>query len=163
MGPTDFIGGRGEAIAFAHLARICREFRQVPFFWPCYLGEKAETFDYYVELVDAGAITPYFFVQVKTTTKLLTRTQEPPRLRIEVPASDLQRMLRHPAPTYIVGIDERTDRAYIVVVFGGMTEAISSITTAHELTVSTLKCLWDEVLDFWQGRDMVRVASAFTN
>ena len=66
MGNADFIGGRGEAIAFARLTKVCRD-DDVPFFWPHYLGEKSQTFDYLVELVDAGESTPYFFVQVKKT------------------------------------------------------------------------------------------------
>lgn len=66
MGPADFIGGRGEAIAYACLSRVCRR-GDLPYFWPHYLGEKCETFDFLVELVDAGEKTPFFFVQVKGT------------------------------------------------------------------------------------------------
>jgi hypothetical protein len=84
MGIADFIGGRGEAIAFARLTQICRDDVELPYFWPHYLGEKAQTFDFLVELVDAGEKTPFFFVQVKTTRKELTKSQTPPRLRVEV-------------------------------------------------------------------------------
>src|SRR5438309_4932441 len=59
MGITDFIGGRGEAIAFARLARVCRTNADVPYFWPHYLGEKCESFDFLVELVDAGDKTVF--------------------------------------------------------------------------------------------------------
>ena len=55
MGLADFIGGRGEAIAFARLARIWRTDADLPSFSPRYLGEKGQTFDFLVELVDAGA------------------------------------------------------------------------------------------------------------
>jgi hypothetical protein len=45
-----------------------------------------------------------------------------------------------------------------------MAEAIPSITTAHELNNGeTLKRLWEEVRDFWQGRDMRRAVSSFVN
>src|SRR4051794_25785823 len=88
MGIADFIGGRGEAIAFARLSQVCRE-DDLPYFWPHYLGEKCETFDFLVELVDAGERTPFFFVQVKATRKEYTRTQLPPRLRAEVSEKDV--------------------------------------------------------------------------
>ena len=50
MGIADFIGGRGEAIAFMRLARIWRDDVDQPYFWPRYLGEKGKLF----ELLQAG-------------------------------------------------------------------------------------------------------------
>jgi hypothetical protein len=163
MGISDFIGGRGEAIAFARLARVCRTDADLPYFWPHYLGEKYETFDLLVELVDAGEKTPFFFVQVRATRKEFTRTQTPPRLRIEVSEKDVRRMVAYPAPTYVVGVHEEEERAFLVSVHGTMAEAIPSITTAHELTCETLRRLWEEVREFWQGREMSRAASFFLN
>ncbi len=145
MGISDFLGGRGEAIAFARLTKICRTDAELPYFWPHFLGEKCETFDFLVELIDAGEKTPFFFVQVKTTRTEFTRTQTPPRLQVKVPEKDIRRMVAYPAPTYVVGVHEDEERAFIVSVHGTMSEAIPSITTAHELTGDTLRRLWDEV------------------
>jgi hypothetical protein len=163
MGISDFIGGRGEAIAFARLARVCRTDADLPYFWPHYLGEKCETFDFLVELVDAGEKTPFFFVQVRATRKKYTRTQTPPRLRIELSEKDVRRMVAYPAPTYVVGVQEDEERAFIISVHGVMAEGISSITTAHELTCETLKRLWYEVREFWHGHEMTRTVSSFLN
>jgi hypothetical protein len=163
MGITDFIGGRGEAIAFARLARVCRTDTDLPYFWPHYLGEKCATFDFLVELVDAGERTPFFFVQVKATRKDYTKAQTAPRLRVEVSATDVRRMVAYPAPTYVIGVHEDEERAFLISVHGAMGEAIPSITTAHELTCDTLQRLWEEVRDFWQGREMSRSASFFLN
>ncbi len=44
-----------------------------------------------------------------------------------------------------------------------MSEAVPSITTAHELTADTLRRLWDEVRDVWLAREMVRSTSSFLN
>ncbi len=162
MGITDFIGGRGEAIAYLSLSRICRA-GDTPYFWPHYLGEKCPTFDFLVELVDAGERTPFFFVQVKSSRKDYTKTQTPRRLRVEVSDGDVRRMSAFPAPTYVVGVHEKDERAYIVSVHGDMREAIASLSTEHELTCETLKMLWDEVCEFWQSRDMTRTASRFVN
>lgn len=163
MGITDVIGGRGEAIAFARLARVCRSDADLPYFWPHYLGDKCQTFDFLVELVETGEKTPFFFVQVKATRKEYTKTQPAPRLRVEVAEKDIRRMVAYPAPTYVVGVHEKEERAFIISVHGAMAEAISSITTAHELTCETLQRLWEEVRAFWQERDMTRLASSFLN
>src|SRR5437870_4892851 len=114
MGITDFIGGRGEAIAFARLARVCRTDTELPYFWPHYLGEKCETFDFLVELVDADERTPFFFVQVKSTRKKFAKTQR--RLRVEVSEYDVRRMVAFPAPTYVVGVHEDEERAFVISV-----------------------------------------------
>jgi hypothetical protein len=99
MGITDVIGGRGEAIAFARLTKSCRSDSDLPYFWPHFLGEKCDTFDFLVALIDAGEKTPFFFVQVKTTRKEFTKSQTPPRLRVEVSEKDIRRMVAYPAPT----------------------------------------------------------------
>jgi hypothetical protein len=163
VGIGDFIGGRGEAIAFTRLVRLCRADTDLPYFWPHYLGQKSQTFDFLVELVDAGETTPFFFVQVKSTRKGFTRTQKPKRLRVEVSERDVLRMVAYPAPTYVVGVHTDEERAFIISVHGSMSEGISSITTEHELTCETLKRLWDEVLAFWRSRDMTRPTSTFLN
>src|SRR5262245_52225573 len=137
MGVADFIGGRGEAIAFARLARICRTDADLPYFWPHYLGEKFENFDFLFELVASAARPPFFFVQVKNTRKEFTKTQKPPRLRVEISEKDIRRMVAYPAPTYVVGVHEDEERAFIISVHGVMADAIPSITTAHELTGET--------------------------
>src|SRR3982750_4125828 len=116
MGIADFLGGRGGAIAFERLAQFCRPDADLPYFWPHYLGEKCETFDFLVELIDAGEKTPFFFVQVKTTRKEFTRTQTPPRLRVEVSEKDIRRMVAYPAPTYVVGVHADEERAFIISV-----------------------------------------------
>ena len=102
-------------------------------------------------------------MQVKTTRKDYTRTQNPPRLRVEISEEDICQMVAFPAPTYIIGVQEREERAFVISVHEGMNEAMPSITTAHELNGSTLLRLWEEVRGFWQGRDMRRTTSSFHN
>jgi hypothetical protein len=162
MGKSDFIGGRGEAIAYTRLTAICRR-NDTPYFLPHYLGAKCPTFDFLVELVDAGRQTPFFFVQVKATRKWLTVTHVPPRLQVGVSGEDVRRMAAYPAPTYVVGVQEREERAFVISVHRGMSESISSMTTGHELNRVTLRRLWDEVRGFWRGRGMARERSAFAN
>jgi hypothetical protein len=163
MDTADIIGRRGEFIAVTCLTREYRTDSNVPYFWPHYLGEKNETFDFFVELLGAGVKTPFFLVQVKGTRKAFTRGQSPPRLRVGVTKKDVCRMVAYPAPTYVIGVHEMEERAFIVSVHGSMAKALPSITTAHELTAETLRRLWEEVNAFWEVRDMSRSSSSFLN
>jgi hypothetical protein len=113
-----------------------------------------------VELVEAGDKTPYFFAQVKSTRKGYNAKK---RLRVEVPKDDVVKMVAYPAPTYVIGIDEKQEKAYIVAVVAGMSKKISSLSTAHQLNCATLKLLWDEVRDHWKDKDMEQQKSAFAN
>jgi Domain of unknown function (DUF4365) len=163
MGKADHIGSRGEAIAYTHLSRICRVDSDLPYFEPRHLGEKARTFDFLVELVDAEETPHFFFVQVKTTRNDFTKNQDPPRLRVEVSEGDVRRMVECPVPTYVVGVHEVSERSFLIGVHGEMSGTIPSISTAHELSPDTLKKLWNEVREFWQARDMAQAASFFKN
>ena len=59
MSTQDDIGSRGEFLFGALIMNFCD--RDLPFFRPRYLGEKARTLDFLVELVDAGDRTLFFF------------------------------------------------------------------------------------------------------
>ena len=72
-------------------------------------------------------------------------------------------MVAFPAPTYVVGVHEEEERAFIVSVHGTMSEAIPSITTAHELNGETLSRLWDEVREFWRAWEREQKMSWFEN
>jgi hypothetical protein len=126
-----------------------------------FLGEKCPTFDYLVELVDSGPRQLFFFVQVKATREGYTKKHKLQRLKVRVTADDVQKMARYPAPTYVVGVDERDERAFIVCVYGNMASGFSSMTTAHELKCSTLRRLWNEVRNYWRNRNIRRKTSLF--
>ncbi|MBY0230645.1 MAG: hypothetical protein K2W96_15270 [Gemmataceae bacterium] len=163
MSDADLIGKRGESIAYSRLTLPREAGSPRPLFALHHLGDKFETLDFLVELLDAGRPGLCFFIQVRSTWKPLTKSRTPPRLRIEVSEDEVRRMAGWPAPTYLIGVHQGTDRVFIVSVHEGMTEAIPSITTAHELTSLTMKLLWDEVRDYWVARDFPRRTSAFQN
>lgn len=155
----DHLGRRGENIAFVRLTQVCQA-NDLPYFVPHFLGDKCPLFDALVELVGAGRKTPYFFAQVKTTREGYNTKG---RLRIEVKKSDVIGIVLYPAPTYVIGIDEWQEKAYIVAVYGRMNKKISSLNTVHELNATTLKLLWDEVRTYWKDKDMTQKTSRFTN
>ena len=171
-GSARTVDGQGglssEDAASGSLTFTCRGFAaretEAPYFVPHFLGEKNRTFDFLVELVDSTQVaTLFFFVQVKSTRKEYTKTAKPPRLRVEVAGEDVLRMVATPAPTYVVGVHEGEERAFVIAAHGMMSQAISPITTAHELTPDTLRKLWEEVREYWRDRDMARVATSFLN
>ncbi len=163
MGFRDSIGSRGEAIAFKELARFCRVDLDLPYFVPHYLGEKCPRFDFLVELVHDDEIPLYFFVQVKATRRDYARAQMPYRLRVEISTEDVRQMVACPVPTYLIGVHDREERAFIIAIHGEMSESISSMTTAHELNADTLEKLWREVREFWRERDFTQTTSLFLN
>jgi hypothetical protein len=65
---TEAVGQRGESIVEARLLEMGSAGK--PLFRPARLDGKWPTTDIYVELVDAGdTLTPFFFIQVKSTDK----------------------------------------------------------------------------------------------
>ncbi|HWG45086.1 MAG TPA: hypothetical protein VN688_20115 [Gemmataceae bacterium] len=160
MAVRDDIGSRGEAIFYVRITDFCG--RKQPLFHPRFLGEKAQTLDYLVELVGAGERTPFFFVQVKTTREGYTKRPQPPRLKVGMSRHAVQRLALYPAPTYLVGIDERREEGYILAILEGMTDPISSFPTNFPLDCANLRLLWEEVRQFWKGRGMDMRHSVFT-
>src|SRR5262245_55320105 len=141
MTAQDDIGSRGEYLFCARIMNFCG--RPLPYFRPRFLGEKAKTLDFLVELVGAGGRTPFFFAQVKTTHKGLTKRDR--RLRVEMSGRDIRRASLVPAPTYLVGIDGVGEQAYIVSILEGMTDDIPSIPTTYPLDGTNLPRLYAEV------------------
>src|SRR5438105_698962 len=84
MPTRDLLGKRGEAIATARLMDFCGN--PEPYFDVHPLGEKCPTFDYLVELVNAGDSVPYFLAQVKSTQQGFTKHRR--RLLVQVDADD---------------------------------------------------------------------------
>jgi hypothetical protein len=159
MSPKDHLGKRGESIAFVRLTEVCKA-DDLPYFLPHFLGDKAPLFDAFVELVDAGDKTPIFLAQVKSTRE---GYDDNGRLKVKVTKEDVIAMVKYPAPTYVIGIDEKGEKAYVAAVFGTMETTISSLSVAHPLNCTTLKALWDEVKEYWKDKKMEQPTSAFSN
>jgi len=157
MALGDLIGKRGESIVSMRLMDFCGN--RVPYFDAHPLGEKCPTFDYLVELLNAGRSAPYFLAQVKATKKGYTKGKLD--LQVQLKRADVQRMVRCPIPTYLIGVDEPAAMAYIVSVHGKLKGPISSIPTAYPLNCGNLKKLWEEVKAFWQSLDFSARTSVF--
>ncbi len=144
---ANVIGDRGENI-FELAITDYAEFKS-PLFKPSFLGDKWPAVDYYVELLGVRLSNPFFFVQVKSTTKPIAAGAE--ALEILVPPKKCQGLFRIPGPTYIVGVHEPTRRAFILSIHLLPTQGVYRIHLKYELTPDNLKALHQEVQSFWQS------------
>lgn len=156
---TDAIGDRGESIVTSLLLRRYGQPRSR--FRPQFLGEKYPTVDFIVELVGAeGNHVPFFFAQVKATS---TGYDAHGRLKVKVPRDKLAGLVRYPAPTYVFGVDEVGERAFIVAAQTGGAVSLSSVRVDYPLDeAQTLQDLYNEVQTFWQDHPTLFTSSRFT-
>ena len=75
---------------------------------------------------------------------------------------DLRRASACPAPTYLIGVDEVGEAAYIFPILADMTKTIFSIPTKYPLDCTNLELLEEEVVRFWASREMSRRTSVFS-
>lgn len=120
----------------------------LPYFDPHFLGEKFPTYDLLVELTGGSGSKPYFLAQIKSTRS--GGKDGMAKLKIQLKSSDVKAMLMCPIPTYLIGVDEKAEIAYIVSIHGKITGGISSIPTAYPLNQGNLKLLRDEVRTYWK-------------
>jgi len=159
-GLRDTIGQRGEALFYVILTKLYGRAR--PLFKPQFLGDKWPTVDFIVELIDYSIeVVPYFFVQVKTTQQGYTKRNR--RLKIRVSASDARRLASFPAPTYVVGIDEVNEVAYITSVSGRPRHGLKSLSTQFPINEQTQNALYEEVEQFWRDFSQSGATSRFTD
>ena len=90
-------------------------------------------------------------------------TQGTVNLKVALKALDVQKMVRCPIPTYLIGVDEPSEKAYVVSIHGNLTGKISSMPSTFPLDCNNLKTLWIEVETHWKtfGQTAILKTSAF--
>ncbi len=146
MHARDLAGKRGEFIASERLLDFFG--RSIPYFDPYLLGEKFPTYDLLVELTGQHASKPYFLAQVKSTRSGGKKGMA--ELNVQLKTQDVRFMIRCPIPTYLIGVDEKAEVAYIISIHGNLTGGISSIPTTFPLDRGNLRVLRDEVQAYWR-------------
>lgn len=138
---TNAIGERGESIFFT---RITALHGRRPLFKPAFLGDKWAVADYAIELV--GQPGRYFLVQVKATTKGLDSEGN---LLAGIKKKRYQELTHAWVPTYVVGVDDSSEEAYICTTLP-LNGGLNSIKTNFPLRDPIVRQqLHDEVLAFW--------------
>jgi hypothetical protein len=141
---NDVVGRRGELAA----ERVLLTYRDLPepLFRPGFLDGKWPGIDYYVELLGVPGRTPFFFVQVKATASDPGGRDS---LTVDLRKEHVARLLGFPAPTYVLGVHEPSDRVFVRAVHAGRSGGFTTIPVTYELTPANLRVLHDEVAAFW--------------
>ncbi|WP_297797030.1 hypothetical protein, partial [Mycobacterium sp.] len=102
----------------------------------------------------------YCFIQVKTTVKAVKPKAR--LLKVGIKKSDIDKMVGYPGPTYIVGIDETSEAAYIISANKAVARDLPSIPLSFPLDAGNLARLWKEVDGYWQGLNLLLNNSVFS-
>ncbi|MBC8134967.1 MAG: hypothetical protein H8F28_03660 [Fibrella sp.] len=148
----NLIGTRGEAIFVAKIMAFCG--RDLPYFDPHFLGDKFPIFDHIVNVVGTASIEAFFFAQTKTTSRRYVIRKDGSRfLNVALTRDEWNAMVAYPGPSYLFGIDEIGERAYVVAADRIVKSGFASMPTDYEVDCQTLNQLHDEVRGYWSSHD----------
>ena len=128
-------------------------------FRPKGLGGKWPVSDFYVELISLGQHY-HFFVQVKSTVQGLDTEGN---LKVVVDKEKVEQLRQYHAPTYIAGVDIRTEKVYMISVNHSLDKSIQKIPTRFEVVEDNLKILFNEVTHFWNNSGIEAYKSNFNH
>ncbi len=160
MNFNDAIGKRGESIFTVLITRWCDGH---PWFRDTFLGEKHETTDFLVELIEPTAGHAQFYVQVKSTHANYKGTGARRKLDVTVTKEEVEKLKQIHAPTFVVGIDVDRVCGYIAAITQASDGGIHGIPVRHSLNCRTLKTLWREVDDYWKAKTILAQKSRFAD
>ncbi|MEM7712693.1 MAG: DUF4365 domain-containing protein [Cyanobacteria bacterium P01_A01_bin.68] len=115
--------------------------------------------DCIVELVGQKDYLPFCYVQLKSTKTGYTKKDK--RLKVKFSQESINGLSLYPAPTYIVGIDEKEKTGYLVSANGDNLSSIASIPTDFPINPPNRGNLWNEVNDFWFKSRKIKFNSNF--
>ncbi|AFY52778.1 hypothetical protein Riv7116_0170 [Rivularia sp. PCC 7116] len=115
--------------------------------------------DCIVELIGQKDFLPFCYVQLKSTKTGYTKKDK--RLKVKFPQESITGLSSYPAPTYIVGIDEKDETGYIVSANGDDLSSFASIPTDFPINKPNRGNLWNEVNDFWYRARKIKFNSKF--
>ena len=161
---TNAIGDFGETLARAQLSRPVRGRYRRPLFRASALGDKYPTADLIVDVLDSDEVSlGYFFVQIKSTRIVPPRAR---RLSVEVDLVKYNRLVKLPAPTFLVGVDIVNEKAFLICAGRQRRRQMYSITRRFDLDSEDVRIkLYKETIEFWRQIEHGRLKriSIFSN
>jgi hypothetical protein len=160
MNMKDRIGKRGETVFAFLIGKKC----DGRFWFDCaFLGDKTETKDFIVYLIDPDCGEATLFVQVKATTMGYMGRGVKRKLNVKVTKADVAKLKRVTGPTYVAGIDVDLEVGFLLAVTKSTrTRTISGIPCHHPIDCSLIPQLWREAETYWAGRNMQASQSLFS-
>jgi hypothetical protein len=144
---SDQIGSFAELVARTDLSRPVAGNYHRPLFRVTALGEKYPTVDLIVDVLGADDVSlGFFFAQVKGTA---SGSPAAARLPVDVDLEKFNRLVRVPAPAFLIGVDVIAEVSYLVAAYRTRVTQVSSMTKAFSLRDPRVKiALYREVLAF---------------
>ena len=150
MNNTNEIGALGESIFNLAISRGL-------IFRPRHLGEKWPSSDFYVEL-EGLKERLFFIVQVKSTTKGLDSKGN---LKVKANKRKLQELNAYYCPTYLAGVNTKTEEVYLIAINKNKRKDISKLPTKFKLDKDNIKLLYDDVKKFWKNSGIKTYKNSF--
>ena len=86
------------------------------------------------------------------------------RLSVTVPKRKFNQLARLPVPTYLIGVDLRSETSYLVAAQRIRREPVYSITKAYNIADDSVKiALYEEVMSFWNAAKHIAFHTRFTD
>lgn len=106
--------------------------------------------DLIVDVLDPAENTlGFFFVQVKSTS---VAKSESPTLRIDLDHAKFVMMTSLPVPTFLIGVDIVTEKAFVVAPSKVTRSPFRSITKRHDLMSDSVRIsIYKEVMEYWRS------------
>ena len=158
----DAIGDLGELIAAMALTRpVAGRFKR-PLFRVTSLGGKYPRVDFLVDLLSAdGSTIGYCLVQVKATSAEPVARD---RLPIAIPAKKHNDLVNLPLPTYVIGVDTRSEQSYLMAAQRTRRTQISNLPRTYDLSDDAIRIeLYKEVRKFWNSASRIPHQSRFAD
>jgi hypothetical protein len=161
---TNAVGDFGELLAATHLSRPVRGYYRRPLFRPSHLGQKYPVVDFIVDALDPEENSlGFFFVQVKAASQARPNSRT---LRLELELLKYNKLASIPVPTFLIGVDTQTERAFLIAASRTLQKAFSSITKRHDLLDESVRVgLYKEVIEYWRRNRsrLVKLRTKFAN
>ena len=158
------VGDFGELLAAIHLSRTVNKHYRRPLFKPTHLGEKYPIVDFIVDALDPMERSHgFFFVQVKSTSTAAISSRT---LKLDVELGKYNKLAAIPAPTFLIGVDIRTEKAFVIAAPKALRKAFSSISKKHDLQDETVRVrLYKEVVKYWRRNRsrLIKLRTQFVN
>jgi len=130
--------------------------------YPEFLGDKYPSVDFIVDLEKYDKSKAFFFVSVRSTRNGYSQKEH--NLKVQFPKDDLDELKKMPVPTYLVGIDEKDEKGFILSVQGINEPNLSSLTTQFPINEQNIEILWSEVKSYWDSsNELTQFVSKFKN
>jgi len=159
MNQKDYIGKRRETIFAFLIGKKCSG----RFWFHCdFLGDKAETKDFTVYLIEPSCDEATFFVQVKATSKGYTGKGANRKLKVNVNQRDVQTLKGVTGPAFVAGIDIELEQGFLLAITKETGDKLSGIPCKHQIDCTLIENLWKEVEKYWIKRNMLAKKSMFS-